>query len=96
MNYSFNLEIIKESLKKRGFHSVVCDNLNEALQYINETFSVNNNMIIGMGNSLTLEALGIKKLWEKQALAIYQHTPDSTESETKKALIADIYLTSAK
>lgn len=67
----------------------------EAASFIIKTFPVNNDMIIGMGNSLTLDALGIKKIWKKQTSAIYQHAPDSSESETKKALLADVYLTSA-
>jgi len=52
-------------------------------------------MIIGMGNSLTLEALGIKEIWDKEVPSIYQHAAGSSEYETKKALLADIYLTSA-
>lgn len=91
----FNLDILKENLEKRGFHAVICDDLQDAARFIFKTFPVNNDMIIGMGNSLTSDALGIKKIWEKQTSAIYQHVPDSSESETKKALLADIYLTSA-
>jgi L-lactate utilization protein LutB len=91
----FDLDILRENLRKRGFHAVVCDDLQETARFIIETFPVNDHMIIGMGNSLTLEALGIKRIWEEQALTVYQHKPDSSEDETKKALLADIYLSSA-
>ena len=37
----------------------------------------------------------LKRNGKKQAFAVYQHNPDSSENETKKALLADIYLTSA-
>ncbi|MDR3358027.1 MAG: lactate utilization protein [Desulfovibrio sp.] len=91
----FNLDSLKDNLRRRGFHAVSCNDLQEAASFIIETFPVRNDMIIGMGNSLTLDALGIKKIWERQTTAIYQHTPNSSERETKKALLADIYLTSA-
>ena len=93
MNY--NLDILRDRFNKRGFNTVVCNDKQEAVHYILETFPVNNDMIIGMGNSLTLEALGIKDIWANQVPAIYQHAPGCSEDETRKALLADIYLTSA-
>ncbi|MGI5848906.1 MAG: lactate utilization protein [Christensenellales bacterium] len=90
-----NLEILKKNFNKRGFNTVVCNDKQKAINYILETFPVKDDMIIGMGNSLTLESLGIKEIWAKQISAIYQHVPGSSEDETKKALLADIYLTSA-
>lgn len=91
----FNLDDIRIIFEKRGFHTIVCNNRHEAVEFILDNFPVNNQMIIGMGNSLTLDTLGIKDLWSKQVLAVYQHAPGSPEGETKKALLADIYLTSA-
>jgi len=93
MNY--NLDVLRDRFNKRGFNTVVCNDKQEAVHYILETFPVNNDMIIGMGNSLTLEDLGIKDIWAKQVSAIYQHIPACSEEETKKALLADLYLTSA-
>lgn len=93
MNY--NLDILRKNFEKRGFHTVVCNDKQEATHFILETFPINQNMIIGMGNSLTLEALGIKEIWNNETTSIYQHAPNSLEDETKKALLADIYLTSA-
>ncbi len=92
---NFDLDTVRKNLSRRGFQAVVCDNLQEAVRFITQTLPVNNDMIIGMGNSLTLDALGIKKIWEKQTAAIYQHAPGSSETETQKALLADLYLTSA-
>ncbi|MDR1656463.1 MAG: lactate utilization protein [Deltaproteobacteria bacterium] len=91
---NFDLETVKKNFIRRGFQAVVCDDLQQATRFIIEKFPVNNDMIIGMGNSLTLDAIGIKKIWAAQA-SVYQHTLGSSESETKKALLADIYLTSA-
>lgn len=91
----YNLDILRKNLIKRRFNTVVCNDKQEAAQFILETFPVNQDMIIGMGNSLTLEALEIKEMWSKETPNIYQHALDSSEDETKKALLADIYLTSA-
>ncbi|MDV0447015.1 hypothetical protein MsAg5_08830 [Methanosarcinaceae archaeon Ag5] len=91
----FDLNILKKQFNRRGFNSTVCNNRHEAVDYILETFPVNDEMIIGMGNSLTLDALGIKDILIERASAVYQHAPGSSEVESKKALLADLYLTSA-
>jgi L-lactate utilization protein LutB len=91
----FNLDVLKNNLSKRGFDAVVRDSLQDAADFVAETFPVDGGTVVGMGNSLTLDALGVKKLWEGRVAAIYRHTPDSSEIETKRALLADIYLTSA-
>lgn len=90
-----NLDNLRKNFIKRGFNTFVCNDSQETVQFILENFPVNQEMIIGMGNSLTLESLGIKDIWSEQVLAIYQHAPGSPEDETKKALLSDIYLTSA-
>ncbi len=91
----YDLDNIKKQLNRRGFNAVVCNSRREASEYILNTFPVNKDMIIGMGNSLTLDALDIKETLMKKASAVYQHTFGASEDETKKALLADIYLTSA-
>jgi L-lactate utilization protein LutC len=93
MNYCLNT--IKEHCTKRRFNAVVCADKQETVKYILETFPLNNNMIIGMGNSLSLEALGIKEIIADKVAAVYQHVPGASDDETRKALLADIYLTSA-
>lgn len=91
----FDLNSLKNHLIRRGFNSIVCNNRHEAVDYISEAFPVSNDMIIGIGNSLTLEALGIKEALTKKASAVYHHAPGSSKDDTKKALLADIYFTSA-
>lgn len=90
-----NLHSICCNLIRRGFDAVACNNVKEALEFIVTRFPVNKKMLIGMGNSLTLETLNIKNVWRSQVSAIYQHTPTSSHDETRKALTADVYLTSA-
>ncbi len=92
---NFNLDTLRKNFNKREFNAVVCNDKQEVVNFNLKTFPVNNDMIVGMGNSLTLDSLGIKEIWAKQISTIYQHAPGSTEDETKKALLADIYLTSA-
>lgn len=92
---NLNFEDVKKTFIKRGFNTVICNDRKEVLDYILGNFPVDNNMIIGMGNSLTLESLGIKNILMKQVSAIYQHALGSSDEETRKALLADIYLTSA-
>lgn len=86
-----NLHSICCNLIRRGFDAVACNNV----KFIVTRFPVNKKMLIGMGNSLTLETLNIKNVWRSQVSAIYQHTPTSSHDETRKALTADVYLTSA-
>ncbi len=92
---NYDLNILKEKLIRRGFNTVVCNSIQEARNYILDEFPVNNDMIIGMGNSLTLDALEIKETLIERASAVYQHSFGAPEDETKKALLSDIYLTSA-
>ncbi len=92
---SFDLNIINKNFIKRGFDSKVCNDIKEANNYILENFSFTDNIIIGMGNSLTLDAMGIKHIFSERGYAVYQHSPSSTKHETEKALLADLYLTSA-
>ncbi|MGF7144658.1 L-lactate utilization protein LutB [Anaerotaenia torta] len=91
----FNLDILKDNLKKRGFNTAVCDNKQEAATFILETFPANQDMVIGMGNSLTLDALGIEEVWSEKFIHIYRHVPGSPDDETRQALLADLYFTSA-
>ncbi|MEM5769522.1 MAG: lactate utilization protein [Bacillota bacterium] len=91
----FDLDILKANLRKRGFQAAACENKQEAIRFILETFAVNPEMILGMGNSLTLDALGIKEVFAKKVSAIYQHVPESSDEETRQALLADLYFTSA-
>ncbi len=91
----FDLDNLKKQLIKRGFDSVICNNKQEAVDYILETFSMSKEMVIGMGNSLTLDSLGLKENLIDKVSAIYSHVPGSSEDETKKALLSDLYLTSA-
>ncbi len=92
---SFSLDTLKEHCDKRGFQTVVCDNKHEVVRHILETFPLNHDMIVGMGNSLSLETLGIKDMIADRVAAVYQHVPGASDDETRKALLADIYLTSA-
>jgi hypothetical protein len=92
---NFSLDTLRESCIKRKFNTVVCDSKQEAVKYILETFSFNNEMIIGIGNSLSLETLGIKEIIAGKVAAVYQHALGSSDDETKKALLADLYFTSA-
>jgi len=91
----YNLDNLRDRFNKRGFNTVVCNDKQEAVHFVLEMFPVNNDMIIGMGNSLTLETLGLKDIWAEKVSAVYQHTPGCPDEETKKALLADLYLTSA-
>ena len=91
----YNLDKLRERLKRRGFNAIVCNDKQEVVRFIIEMFPVDSDMIIGMGNSLTLKTLGLKEIFGEKVSAIYEHTPGCLENETKKALLADIYLTSA-
>lgn len=91
----YNLKVLKRNLHKRGFNTEICENLLEAKTYLINQFFINNETVIGMGNSLTLEAIGIKTIWQEKTNFIYQHDLNSSDDETRKALLSDLYLTSA-
>lgn len=91
----FDLVALKEQCIKRGFNAVVCNDKREAVTFISKAFPLSNDMIVGMGSSLSLEALGIKEMLADKVAAIYHHVPGSSDDDTRKALLADIYLTSA-
>ncbi|MDR1206663.1 MAG: lactate utilization protein, partial [Peptococcaceae bacterium] len=84
----FNLDNLNKQLNRRGFGSFVCNSKQEAVDYILQSFPIIGDMIVGMGNSLTLEALGIKEILTEKAFAVYSHTLESADDETKKALLA--------
>lgn len=86
-----NLEKCMENLKGRGFAVRCFDTPEEAAAYLAGAVE---GKTVGMGGSKTLEALGLyETLSEKNTVYWHWKTPGRETQE--KALLADVYLSSA-
>ncbi len=92
---SYSLDTLMVNCTKRRFNAVVCEDKQGAVEYILENFPLDSDMTIGMGNSLSLESLGIRERVVDKVAAVYRHVPGVADDATREALLADIYLTSA-
>lgn len=91
-----HLSALSKTFKKRGFQTFTCDNSEQAVELVHELISESVSIdSIGIGNSLTIKNMGLYEILLKYTKNIYIHSPIGTEDTDRKALTADIYLTSA-
>jgi hypothetical protein len=87
-----------EALKKNEFDAVYFSNRKEAVDYVLNFISENND--VGFGGSMTVKELGIaEKAAEKGAKILNHGSPDLTQEQKievmRKQLVSDVFLCSA-
>ena len=89
----FDLMALKNQLTKRGFKAFVCADKQEAISLITETILDESDSIVGMGNSMTINELGLADMLLSRT--VYVRNMAGSGEDERKALHADIYFTSA-
>ena len=89
---------VKENLLKRGYDVYLCESKDNLLDTIYQNIlpSDISEMVIGLGNSITLEAVNLLEELQKQSKMVYHHKPPHISFEDdRKALRSDVYFLSA-
>lgn len=90
------MTVIK-NLEKRNMEGYYCDSSEEAADKVMSM--IHDSDTVAWGGSVTLDQIGIKKLLKDNNIAVYDRDtvtdPAEKKKMMKKALIADVYLTSA-
>ncbi len=79
------------NLEKHGFKVTFFENGKEAAEYISTHIS---DKSVGIGGSVTVERLGLYEML-KENNEVFWHWKDASPETREKALIADVYITSA-
>jgi len=87
-----NLQVIVEKLARRGFEAEIAPSAEAAAKRVLEMVK---GCSVGCGSSMTLASLDIPNILKGVASEIFTHVPGGAGEQERKALTADIYLTSA-
>lgn len=91
-----HLLALATTFKSRGFEVAVCETIAQAaelaIEIVRKCAPVD---AIGFGNSITVKNAGLQESLAKFTREIYIHAPIGTADLDRKALTADLYLTSA-
>lgn len=91
-----NFDIVTKNLKKRGFSVYVCQTQEDVQGILLNKIIDPEDKVVGFGNSKTLRELGITDFIADYVEKVYIHNPrDFSAENDRKAMLADIYLTSA-
>lgn len=85
------LEKISANLSRRGFETVIFPTGKEAAQYVLEMVR---GCSVGYGGSITCKPLGLFATIETYAREVFTHLPGRGDVEERKALLADVFLSS--
>ena len=88
----------KDNLLKRGYSVYLCESKNTLLNTIYQNILPPDisEMVIGLGNSITLEAVNLLEDLRKRSKTVYHHKPPYISFEDdRKALCSDVYFLSA-
>ena len=89
----FDLMVLKKNLTKRGFHAYVCSDSQMAISLITEKLLNENDVIVGIGNSMSLNEIGLADKLSPRT--VYKRNMAGSGEDERKALLTDIYFTSA-
>ena len=89
----FDLAILQKRLFDRGFQVFVCADKQEAITLISETLLNESASVVGIGNSITLKELELMSILSSKV--VYERNIKGNGEDERKALLADIYFTSA-
>ena len=89
-----NFDTVVKNLTARGFSVKVFSTAAQAADYLDESIR---GKTVGFGGSVTLEAMGMYERLQAHNTAVWHwraETPEAAAQLRKKALTADVYLTS--
>lgn len=90
------LNEVCKKLERRGYKARNCKDAEEVVAVIKNEILVDKSFTAGMGNSVTLRALGLPQILTEHAGKAYIRDPAAvTTEDDRKALTADVYFTSA-
>ena len=87
-----------DNLQRRGYGTFLCESRETLLDVIFENILPPDisNMVIGLGNSLTLEEINLLAELRKRNARVYHHKPPHISlDDDRKALCSDVYFLSA-
>ena len=88
----------KENQLKRGYNAYLCEGKETVIYTIYQNILPPDisEMVIGMGNSVTLEEINLLEKLRKQCAVVYHHKPPHISfDDDRKALCSDVYFLSA-
>lgn len=92
-----NIRNTMESLEKNGFEPKYFETSEEAIVELLKEIDLKET--IGIGGSMTIEGMGVKKKLEKEGFTVYTHFNEPDLNIRKemiiKAMFTDVYLTSS-
>jgi len=86
------LQLLAKNLNKRGFETEIFGSSGPASKRICD---IVNGCVVGVGNSMTLESLGLFESLKINAKEVFFHLPGGAGEAERKALTAEFYLSSA-
>ncbi|HRC81669.1 MAG TPA: lactate utilization protein [Sedimentibacter sp.] len=95
--YKVKAATVIKNLEKRQMEGYYCETVKEAVDKVMSL--IKQDDIVGWGGSTTIDQIGIKKLLEERKITVYDRDKETDPKEKvkmmKKALTADVFLTSA-
>ena len=85
---SERMERLATQLRKRKFTTEIFKDGNSAVERIRE---VTTGKTVGLGSSMTLEALGLSDDLESLAKSMFLHRPGGAGESERNALTADVF-----
>ena len=88
----------KENLLKRGYNAYLCEGKETLIDTIYQNIFPPDisEMVIGLGNSITLEEINLLAELRKRNATVYHHKPPHISlDDDRKALYSDVYFLSA-
>ncbi|MCL2198461.1 MAG: lactate utilization protein [Defluviitaleaceae bacterium] len=89
----FDLTVLQKRLSDRGFQAFVCADNQETINLISKELLSESDSVVGIGNSITLKELELTNILSSKT--VYERNIQGKGEDERKALLADIYFTSA-